>query len=657
MGFYGNSPRPTDVGLPEWNPTYFVDYAQGKKELRGYEGEYKGGRPPLRVHSTSPDPVAIAVNGEELQPDQHSPETQEKFNHWFNHAWDSIYKPPTDESWLTAKFSLTPSQIWEKWQNPNELIGLRFGVNTRYGLIDIDYGSKYHSDDGLRAIKGVLETIGINKTNLIRSSFSEGWHLYYFLPEAVGTFRLAQAVAIALRENGLELEAGQLEIFPNVKSFVKNGFSHYNGHRLPLQPGSGSDLLNKDFEPYSNSIDTFLSQAEQAALSVDFDVLRVALETAGDRYKELFKRASSDNVALSFKWIPHSKNAKRWKKESEKWIETGWTGQSQSNYLLGIIAEYGRVFLGIDNQSELAAYIFKTAIACPGYYEFCRHQHEIEAWCQRWAKCAMLHRFPYGSRKGKFKLLSKGGLNNEEKKVEAMTRISEHFEDLLQSNHFPKGISALRSCLAKLAHCSERTLAKKDYLPLWHPKYRNLDTVKDSEFRSHADTNCVVPSVVAGEVENNLLILPTEGSDRIIGKIQSLEINQNNSQTISFFLSSEINFARFSTLKTPETLDMQAFKARKDTAKLNTSIINNSEKGDCFVSPKTEALKIGDRVYHVDRPSYFLTITQIVNDELVKAVTNGFKGAEYFPIIELMVQLPTDGCSQTKGRSPLASFS
>jgi len=48
-----------------------------------------------------------------------------------------------------------------------------------------------------------------------------------------------------------------------------------------------------------------------------------------------------------------------------------------------------------------------------------------------------------------------------------------------------------------------------------------------------------------------------------------------------------------------------------------------------------EKFKIGDRVYHVDRPSYFLTITQIVNDELVKAVTDGFKGAEYFAIVDL----------------------
>jgi hypothetical protein len=560
-------------------------------------------------------------------------ETQEKFNHWFNHGWDSIYQRPTDESWLTAKFSILPSQIWEKWQNPDTLIGLRFGINTRYGLIDIDYGSKYHSDDGLRDIKGALEGIGINETILNCSSSSEGWHLYYFLPELVNSFQLAQTVAIAFRENGLEIEPGQLEIFPNVKGYGREKVISFNGHRLPLQVGSY--LLDDDLQPYSNSIDTFLSQADKCALSVDFDVLSEALETASDRYKELFKGPSSDNVVVSLKWFKHSKNAKKWKNESEKAIETGWTGKSQSNDLLGIIAEYGRVFKGIDDESELAAYIVKTAIAAPGYFEYCRHQNEIESWARRWAKCAMLHRFPYGSRKGKFKPLSKGGLNNDEKKVDAMTRISEAMIDLIASGRLPSQISELRSLLSKLAHCSERTLAKTEYLTLWHPKHQNLDTVTDSEFRSHADINCVVPSVVAGEAEKNLLILPTEGSDRIIDKIQSSEINQNNFQVISFLLSSEINFARFSTLKTSETLDMKAFKARKDTAKMNTSIINNPEKVSCLVSPKTEALKVGDRVYQVDRPSYALTITQVVNDELVKAVTDGFKGSEFFPISEL----------------------
>ena len=564
-------------------------------------------------------------------------ETQEKFNHWFNHPYNHIFKGK-DDKWLTANYYLLPASIFEKWQEPDELIGLRFGVNTRYGLIDIDYQSKYHSDDGLRAIKGALEAnLGINDFLLIRSSSSDGWHLYYFLPEAVPAFRLAQATAIAFRENGLEIEPGQLEIFPNVKGYGREKVISFNGHRLPLQVGSY--LLDDDFQPYSNSIDTFLNHADQCALSVDFPVLRVALETAGDRYKELFKGPSSDNVALSFKWIPHSKNTRKWKKEREKKIETGLTDYHQSNDFLGEIAEYGRVFKGIDDESELAAYIVKTAIAAPGYFEYCRHQNEIESWARRWAKCAMLHRFPYGSQKGKFKPLGKGGPTNEEKTAFTQIKLSECVEDLGITDRLEKGVKAREKQLINNLGISKSTLWKKNYLPLWHPKYLiALETPETQlqqeieEIAPHPDINCVVPSVVAVVAEKNLLILPIEGSDRIIN---NLAINQNNSQGISFSLSSEMILALDSLCKISKPLDLQAFKARKDTENMSTSIMNHSEKVTCLVSPKTEAFKVGDRVYQVDRPSYALTITQVVNDELVKAVTDGFKGSEFFPLSEL----------------------
>jgi hypothetical protein len=609
------------------------------------------------AYLSSPDPVAIAVNGEEPQPDQHSPETQEKFNHWFNHGWDSIYKPPTDESWLTAKFSITPSQIWEKWQNPDTLIGLRFGVNTRYGLIDIDYGSKYHSDDGLRAINGALETIGINETILIRSSFSEGFWLLYFLPELVNSFQLAQTKAIALRENGLEIEPGQLEIFPNVKGYGREKKIAFSAHRLPLQPGSGSYLLDDDFQPYSNSIDTFLSQADQAASSVDFDVLRVALETASDRYRELFKGTNPDNLVDLFGY-KKGKKVKQWESETDVTI---WTSHGQTNKNLKAITDKGRVFKGITDERELAEFIHSEAIASPGYQEYCRHKHEIKKWCERWARWGMIHRFPYGSRGGEAKKISKGGPTNEEKKALTMIKLIECMEDLRISGRLESGVRKRQNQLISLLGISKNTLWKPEYLPYWHEKSLSIneniaipETLTQQELRESLEMSphAAMNSMGAGEAEYNLLILSTEGSDRIVDKIQSSEIySQEINQKPSFPLF-ELPAATSKGFEISEPLDMQAFKARKDTAKLNTSIINNLEKEDCLVSQKMEALKVGDRVYHIERPSYGLTITQIVNDELVKALTDGFKGAEYFPINELMAQLPTDGCSPTKGRSP-----
>ena len=57
------------------------------------------------------------------------------------------------------------------------------------------------------------------------------------------------------------------------------------------------------------------------------------------------------------------------------------------------------------------------------------------------------------------------------------------------------------------------------------------------------------------------------------------------------------------------------------------------------IEPTPASFKIGDHVYHLDRPNYPLTISQVINDELVKAVTDGFKGSEYFAIVDLRLIL------------------
>ena len=339
-------------------------------------------------------------------------ENEERFTHWFNFPYQTIHKKNDDsKDWFTLNFRLSKEQIFKKWQNPETLIGLRFGRETNYGLIDIDYGSKYRNEDGLTAIKAALESIGINRTLLLRSSFSEGFHLYYFLPGEVNSYSLACLTAIALKEAGLEVKPGQLEIFPNVKSYSREKPTAFNGHRLPLQPESGSYPLDDDLNPYWYSLGTFLNHADQCALSVDFDLLSELLETARDRYKELFKKLSKgshhENL-VDFVRFKKGKKVKQWETETASIV---WTSHGETNLNLKAITDKGRVFLGIDDESELAAYIVKTAIAAPGYFEFCRHQNEIEAWAKRWARWGMKKRYPYGTRNGsgKPKNISKGG--------------------------------------------------------------------------------------------------------------------------------------------------------------------------------------------------------------------------------------------------------
>jgi hypothetical protein len=59
--------------------------------------------------------------------------------------WDFIQAPapaPTAKpQWKTVTdYPLRPRVLWAKWQDPDQLIGVRFNSQTRYGLLDIDAG-------------------------------------------------------------------------------------------------------------------------------------------------------------------------------------------------------------------------------------------------------------------------------------------------------------------------------------------------------------------------------------------------------------------------------------------------------------------------------------------------------------------------------------
>lgn len=173
---------------------------------------------------------------------------RERFHRLFTQGWDFILKETPESNWKTVKkFKLTAQKCWYKYTDPQQIIGLRFGTETNYGLYDIDWGSKHHpreQEESLRSLKEQLEEYGIVGFVLLQSSSSQGLHLYFFLDRPINTFRLACVMNKAAFEAGIEIKRGQLETFPNTKRYN----SRFNGHRLPLQ--QGSCLLNKDYVPY-----------------------------------------------------------------------------------------------------------------------------------------------------------------------------------------------------------------------------------------------------------------------------------------------------------------------------------------------------------------------------------------------------------------------
>lgn len=154
------------------------------------------------------------------------------------HRYAFIYRPLEGGSWLSANsdWALTDTEILKAAAcvHPKYFIGARCGKVSKFVVLDIDAGSKYHNKEGFAKIAALLEQVGIEGYNLYRSSHSGGWHIYIFFDAPVSTRDLYRQFHSLLTLNEFEVAKGTLEIFPNPGE-GRNSVGH--GLRLPLQPG------------------------------------------------------------------------------------------------------------------------------------------------------------------------------------------------------------------------------------------------------------------------------------------------------------------------------------------------------------------------------------------------------------------------------------
>ncbi len=335
--------------------------------------------------------IAYPDAGKTRDPLPADPQGQQLCEIFGNYLYCSIYADAPEDTtkkpqWHTQRrYKLKSRVLYRDWQDAEKLIGVRPGHQIAYALIDIDINSPYHPKQDVSAIariEAALETIGITRTIRIRSSWSEGLHLYLPLPELVKTFDLAVALKNCLEPQGFKLKQGQLECFPNVKAYGNIIKTEYLAHRLPLQPGSGSCLLDESFSPASNKLSEFLSLWDIAAAGQDISTLRQALPLARkNRYKKVRRRLNKVDS---------------WKKDLETVIAEGWTGPGQTNQLLKEFGCYGHVFLGYCGE-ELVDFIHQQAISSPGYQQWCRHQREIKMRSHIWATAIEKYYWPIGT--------------------------------------------------------------------------------------------------------------------------------------------------------------------------------------------------------------------------------------------------------------------
>ena len=364
----------------------------------------------------------------------------------------------TKPEWSTITgYPLRPRVLWNLWQDAQTLVGVRFGHETSYALIDIDAGSQYCNPDAIADLKAALETIGITRTLLLRSSWSGGLHLYIPLPEPVNTFNLAVALTECFKAQGFTLGAGQLETFPNVKAYGVATFTEYNGHRLPMQPGSGSCLLDNAFNPLGDSLDRFFWIWDGAASHQDLAALNQAMKVGRVNHRKRPKRRVQVTQA--------------WREDLEIDISEGWTGIGQTNALLKAIACYGVVFEQLQG-SALEEYVLRIATTRPGYEQYCRHKGDIQRRIKAWVRAAESYYWPLGSepkRQGDGQGPDAIPFN-QRLADEAQERVRAAVEQLRQLGQLPDMITARAQAIARQGGIAMRTLYKN--LTLWHPHHQ-----------------------------------------------------------------------------------------------------------------------------------------------------------------------------------------
>ena len=413
------------------------------------------------------------------------------FAHRYDYIWAEQPLPQERAEWKTeSRYPLSDRLIYRG----THLYGVRFGAETQYCLLDIDIGSAYHPNSDPLAIArliAALEPLGLVSYISCTSSYSGGLHLYLPFQQPQSSWKLAIAVSTLLENAGFKLIPGQLEVFPNPKPYSIEGTpSLFNAHRLPLQ--IGSYLLDETFQPIWTDQDRFIRQWEFAQKRNDFN--KAAL-------KQIIKQAKRRHFQVSGK-------ADKFINDLNAEIELGWTGQGQTNRLLGRIAMRSYIFHHILSGGEplqgqaLVDEIVEIARSLPGYTDWCNHQHEIEHRAEEWARCVEnSHYFHYGDPKGKFKAkasqpelneaIEKAPTWNQQQAEAARDRIKRAIADLLEKEVLPSRATARFRALLQYNIGGGVLYRHRD---LWHPSFlgdippdppssievSSLDCVKDA---------------------------------------------------------------------------------------------------------------------------------------------------------------------------------
>ena len=219
------------------------------------------------------------------------------------HRYAYILRPYTGGGWFSAQddWKLSDGEILKAIAGLQSkyYLGTRCGKASKYAVLDIDAGSKYHCKEGYAKIAALLEKAGIAEHNLYQSSESGGWHIYIFFDAPVSSRDLYRQFHQLFTLHDFEVAKGKLEIFPN-----PGDKSLGQGLRLPLQQGFAwlnpdSLVVREDREGMSPT-EALLSFVRDMECTVnpyhDFHKLRAYVEKLSATRQVIVARAATPST-------------------------------------------------------------------------------------------------------------------------------------------------------------------------------------------------------------------------------------------------------------------------------------------------------------------------------------------------------------------------
>lgn len=366
--------------------------------------------------------------------------------------------------WITNKYPFSEKKFFELYlDSTDKIIGVRPKAAARYLMIDIDKGSRYHPVFGnykeFKRLLWALEDIGLTSHISVQSSYSEGLHLYFPFDRDFKSWNLANRVQDYLVKSGFNVASGQLELFPNKKSFG----SLYNGHRLPLQ--KGSYILDSNFNPYSDSLSLFTEQWREIELEQDYELLEGFLTSEISIELEDSEQPSIDANDAIHETIERQRK-KGFKisvieKELIRQIEEGIpVGGITNDWLLNLTR---RVWIcGWASEDKLDDKIRSIVSNIKGVENISEESYKDlfeGTWCERLARWAVKNFKPYGQyKKSEKKPKERKAPTNEERAKDALDRIRSCIDSI--QTRLEDGLTKLKKEICQKAQCSMRTLNK-----------------------------------------------------------------------------------------------------------------------------------------------------------------------------------------------------